>query len=95
MPSLDLFDYPPHEPKEPDPELKAFAERVKKYMVGRDVVIITAKEGGGARNIVDTCIEIVPTNPRNSGDVWTVTRTKVRPSGNPDFTFDFTKPLGE
>lgn len=78
MPSLDLFDYLPQEPKEPDPELKAFADRVREFMKGRDVVVITAKEGGGVRNIVDTCIEIVPTKPRDSNDVWTVTHTKRR-----------------
>lgn len=78
MPSLDLFDYPLHEPKKPDPELTALVAKVRKFMQGRDIIVITAKEGGGVCNVVDTYFEIAPTKPRNSNDTWTVVHTKPR-----------------
>lgn len=78
MPSLDLFDYPLNPPKAPDPELAALVKNVRQFMKGRDITIITAKEGGGVINVVDTYFMIAPTRPRNSSDTWTVVHTKPR-----------------
>lgn len=92
MSILDLFDYPNRKPAQVDPELKALAERVRKHVKDCDVVMITAKEGGGSRHIVDSEVCIHLTAPK--GSVWEVTRTKPRPTGGP-LVFDVTKPIDQ
>ena len=88
------LDYPSQEPKEPDPELKALADKIRKWVKNSNVVIITAKEGGDNNlSTVDCLVTLHPSKSDKPPSDWKVVHTKPRIITHCNLNKDNQRPL--
>ena len=94
MHNYNLLDYPNQEPKEPDPELKALADKIRKLVKNSGVVIITAKEGGNNNlSTVDCLVTVHPSKSDKDPSDWKVVHTKPKIITHCNLNKDNQRPL--